>query len=412
MKWGVSFLIVILLISCREDENPTRTLLTLTVDDSYKQHDTRADSTYVILQTTDGELIDLKRVETGDVVTFDSEFSRDKMDVTIARIYPDASGGGLANVWSYLDVPGGQTWTLRYSQVMYGTERQASETGSYNMVFENVSPIYAMAISDHYFSVNSRSTASPPGVRAGIRKDIPKQLLSLHSSAGNPRYQFVNPKPDTLFMVDYNKMNEFDNVLSVSFSEPSFVYAHVMAYETMEDYKYLTGYVLYDNAISVATKKSVVSFGYLDNMPKFRTEVSASNGKTNVTYVSRGKMPERISLPKYDDVVLQEKTQAYVTYSSKIDVAYRISWFVSTNFSPGTNGTAWYFHAPGGRSRHPTMPAVLLSKFPKIGAAALRHSSSTFYTKSWTYDKFLEREFGKVRKGEEEEYEDVAVVVN
>src|SRR5690348_8154612 len=102
MKWVLSLLVVSLLISCREDENPSRTLFSVTVDKSYKQFETREDSTYIILQTTDGELIDLKRVRTGDVIRFDSEFAGDKIDITIARVYTDGSGGGLANVWSYL----------------------------------------------------------------------------------------------------------------------------------------------------------------------------------------------------------------------------------------------------------------------------------------------------------------------
>jgi len=412
MKWVLSLFIFCLLISCREDDTPLRSLLTLTVDKSYKQFETRVDSTYIILQTPDGELIDLKRVEVGDVVKFDSEFSGDKIDVTIARIYTDAGGSGLANIWSYLDVPGGQSWTLRYDQVVYGTNHPSSEIGSYTMVLNNVDPIYAMAISDHYFSVTSRRTATPVGVRAGIREDVPKQLLSLHNGQGNPKYQFLEPKLDETYTIDYNTMTDFDKIVSVTLSEPSLTYTHVMGYETMEDFKYLTGFVLYDNLSSVSTKRSEVTFGYLNNMARFRTELSVSNGKANVTYISRGAMPSTINLPRYDDIVLQEKTQAYITYSSKIDVAYRISWFVSTNFNPGTNGTAWYFYAPGGRSRQPTMPLVLLGKFPKIGAGAMRHSSTAFYTKSWSYDKFLEREFGETRKAEDDEYEDIAVILN
>jgi hypothetical protein len=412
MKWALLLVIVSFLISCREDEAPLRTIFTATVDNSYKLYETRTDSTYIILQNSDGEMLHMKRVETGDVVKFESEFPGDKIDVTIARVYPDGSGGGLANVWTYLDVPAGQSWTLRYDQVVYGTARQSVEVGSYTMVLNNAEPIYAMSISDHYFSVTSRRTSTPPGLKAGIRKDVPRHLLSLHTGAGNPKYLFIEPKIDETYTIDYNTMLDFDKVVSVPLSEQSYVYAHVMGYETMEDFKYLTGFVLYDNVTSVSARKSSVNLGYLNGMAKFRTELSVSNGKVNVIYISRGAMPDNIKLPNYDDIVLQEKTPATISYSSKIDVAYRISWFVSNNFNPGTNGMAWYIYAPGGRTRQPSMPQFMLEKFPKIGANSMRHSSTTFYTKSWTYDEFLQREFGPTRKAEEDEFEDIAVILN
>jgi hypothetical protein len=404
----IAFSVLLLAASCREDDAP-RTVFTVTVNESY---DTGDDNTYIILHNTDGDLLEYKPVESGGTVEFETVANTpgDKVDVTIARIYANPGGGGLAYLWSYLEVPAGQTWTLTYGQVAYGPARGYDPVGTYTMLLNNFNGAVARSVSDRNYLLPSSVSNSPQSVTAGINSKNPRQLLSLDNGA-NLKYQFIDdPKNGETYTIDFNLMNAFDKVVSVPFPEPSYAYAHVMGYETMEDFRYLTGYVLY-NSISSGQKRSSLKVGYLDSMIKFRTEIRLGAGKWEMSHVSRGAAPGSISFPSPSAFTFQEKFAHSVVYASTVPVSYRVSYFVSAGLT-SNEGAHWYFYAPEGRTRQPSFPEALLEKYPKLDVDDFRHYSTTFYTKTWPYETFLSREFGGTsRKAEEDEYEDVAVVL-
>jgi hypothetical protein len=406
-QYGV-LVLALLAASCGDNDTP-RTVLTAFVDGSYQ---TNLDDTYIIIHNTEGELIDYKPVETQETVDFQTsaKIPGGKIDVTIARIYPDASGGGLAYLWSYLDVPTGQSWTLSHQQVRYASSREYRPGGRYTMLLSNLNTAVARSISDRYFLIPSTGTTSPLSIIANINSVVPRHLLSLDN--GNKlRYQFIeDPKDAETYMIDFNEMKTFDKTISVALPEPSYVFANVMAYETLDDFKYLTGYVLY-NSVSDGNKRSSLEVGYLNSMAKFRTEIRLSGTKWSLSYLSRGAAPASISFPPVTAFTFQEKFAHNVTFTNTVPIKYRVSYFMSTGLTT-TKGAHWYFYAPEGRTSQPSFPEPLVKKYPSLDVHALRHFSTTFYTKTWPYETFLSREFdGQGRKAEEDEFEDVAVIL-
>ncbi|HMJ67839.1 MAG TPA: hypothetical protein VK508_03035 [Cyclobacteriaceae bacterium] len=400
--------VLLLTVSCREDD-PPRVVFTVTVDESYV---TATDDTYIILHNTNGDLIEYKPLESGETIEFETAAKTpgDKVDVTIARIYGNPSGRGLTYLWSYLEVPAGQSWTLTYRQVTYGPAREYDQAGTYTMLLNNFNGAVARSISDRNYLLPSSTSNSPSSLTASIYSQNHKHLLSLDNGT-NLKYRFIeDPKNGETYTFDFNQMTAFDKTISVPFTEPSYVYAHVMGYETMEDFRYLTGFVLY-NSISSGQKRNSLNIGYLNSMLKFRTEIRLGAGKWEVSHVSRGAAPASLLLPSPSAFTFQEKFAHSVVYSSTVPVTYRVSYFMSEGLT-STEGTHWYFYAPEGRTRQPSFPDALREKYPMLDVGEFRHYSTTFYTKTWPYETFLAREFGGMsRKAEEDEFEDVAVVL-
>jgi hypothetical protein len=394
--------------SCgRNDDEPSRTLFTIEAGEGYGI----ADSTYIILQNSERELIEYRQVKDGQTVTFNSSANipGEKIDITIARIYPN-SGGGQAFLWSYLDVPIGQSWTLSDDEVAYGPSRQTEDRGSYTISLNNVQSTYARSISDKYYLLPTQGLTAPLGIRAAIRSGGSRHLLSLDNGE-QLKHQFIeDPKDGDSYTVDFTQMNDYDKIVEVSFSEPSLISCSVMGYETMEDFRYITGFVLY-NSVPASPRRTSFKIGYLDGMAKYRTELLASAGKVALSYDARGAAPQNITLPSANSIRMTDKTALAVNYTSDVPVEYRVSYFISTG-ATSSSGTQWYFFGPEGRAKQPGFPAELYEKYPSLGTDKIRHYSTTFYVKTWPYEQFLERKFsGERRKAEEDEYEDISLIL-
>jgi hypothetical protein len=361
------------------------TVFSLTVEPGYSF---KADN-WVMVHDKNGVLLDAEQITTAGTVKFETDESvlDGKVGITIFR-HDIAGTIDSYSFTSYLSVPIGQEWIWR-KYIIPPEENQGTSVGTFSATYTLPEPLRMDLFGNSTTLGSFSQTGNIKSYQATIYEKNKNFLLTV-AGDGKPRYKlFENVKNGDYFQITFEDMEEYDQVLDISFPSASNPYVTVSALDG--DGKSL--YWTYYNAFNLPPFGPSVSLtnlkiGYLERFEKYHTNIQIVTPSFGFGFEKVGPAPSAISLPDHSPFQLINKTLTNFSYSNEIPFSIRSSNFKDDSLTD--KNIWWVCYAPQGDDKVSELPGVFVETYPFIKLQNFKHLNTSFQSSTKSYMNFID----------------------
>ncbi len=405
------FFLLTLLMACQgskvEDVTPEpKRIFTFHIDSSYPTADF---DNVIFIHDENGQLIDYKVFENGQVIVF--ETTKDipkKLNITIFN-YITRNGFTSHNFHTYSSIESGQEWTLKGEKL--SNNRGQTEAGDFNIIVSDVPQGYASSLTDKN-GFHCRATLDHPlklySANPPLQSNQQKYFLYIADRLGNPKYKlFENIKKNDTYNFSFRDMENFDHLVEVSFPKSTKISLITKGWEENQPSTETGYYVnLYLDYSIYNNELTSIKAGYLNRFTKYLTELSVEYDNLSYFYIKRGSKPDHITLPTNATFTLQNRSLNNFSFNQNQPFVRRSSsWAYKEESNDKSTFTYWNAYAPQGIQKTVQLPPQFTAQYPLLQLEKLKHTSTIFYTQAQSYIDFTEEQFKeKLSKDDTEIY--------
>lgn len=396
--------LVVVSVSCKEDiiEPVSGIFFEFTVDRSFR---TDQSDDWLILHDKNGNIIDTKKFETGDALTFDSTlFIPDRqIGVTLLQV-TYFNGVPSFHFKSYLTEQVNTRWKLSPGSSITHEESEAENAiGSFVVQVKDVNfgPTFESQLS------NKRTSKTPEVYQVSpnsfkhkehqIYPTVDDYFLFVVDDNNTPKYRFLENVTPGHHKLSFTELSEFDRVVDVNFPATACSGLFIQAYEKDQEPGLENGYYTnyYYNSGLMLSSRSNFKAGYLDRFTKYRTRAFARYTNSTYTYHALGPAPREITFPLQASFTLHDKSFRGFKFAAESPFLRRTSvWFFSGTIDMQSVSITWEVDSSPSSTRNINeLPHEILDAYPYLNLDNLQHQKSIFYTTADPFGTYLEKTF-------------------
>ncbi|WP_276372716.1 hypothetical protein [Chryseolinea sp. H1M3-3] len=387
-----SILAVALLVisfACDDDNDnviPEKTsLLTLTVDASYLDDDS---DDWIMVHGEDGALLASESFQPDqqlEIVT--DKPVPGKIMVTHLK-YVSSNGGGkwyFANSHSNID--------KGKHMVLKGSSPPPALTGKINVSVSNVNFFDYFWLTSRVGAVVSGGWSSATDIlelQSYTYTGVSKYIVTV-SDGFSLRYRVLdNVHADDSYSFSFYDMDRFNQRVDFTFPQSSDVMLRVTGSEpdatlTPNAYTLMTRYPL--------NTQTTIEAGYLNILTNYRTVLNIGYPGYAYEFKNIGSIPDgNIAWPQKSDFNITENSFTNFSATTSKSYVWRLStWGYSD--APSKTSVTWNVSTSSGHQFIKELPSEITSIHPALSLENMKHSSTTFYTQSPTYESLVNNKF-------------------
>ncbi len=390
MKIKSTFAVALLVITlaCDDDNDNVihekTSLLTLTVDASY----TDLADQWIIIHGEDGALLASESFELNqelEIVT-DKPVPR-KITVTHLRYFL-SDGTNFYFATTHSNVEKGKHMILKRAT---GTSPEV--TGKIKVSVSNVTSLDHQSVSSQVGGMGSGSWNGGSNIleyESYTYSGITKHIVTI-SDGYLLKHRLLNDvKPNDSYSFSFDDMDPFDHTVDFTFPQTDDVIFYVSASEPNTN-------VTWNNYSLIGHYKSdlhtTIKAGYLNSLTNHKTRLNISYPGYGYEYQNIGSIPNgNIAWPQKSDFNISDKSFTNFSVTTLKSYVWRLSRWGYID-AGSQNVISWNVSAPLGSQSIKELPSEITSVHPALSFSNLKHSSTTFYTQSPTYESLVNNKF-------------------
>jgi len=360
------------------------TLLTLTVDASYLT-DTHDD--WIMIHAEDGTLLASESFESDQEleITTDKPVSG-KIMVTYLRTTKSTGGNKWYTADSYANVETGK-------HMFFKTPYSPGSSGKFNVSVNNVNFLEWQSVSSRsptYISSIWNSGTGILGMQSGTVVGMSKYIIAVSDGTALKYKILNNVQPNESYTFSFGDMDPFNH--TVDFTFPQSNNADLIVFGGEPDVTSVPNtYELVANYLHHA--QSTIKAGYIDILSNYRTVLTVDYPGYAYYYQNLGSVPDgKVAWPQRADFNITEKSFAKFSAAASKSYAWRLSTW-GYNDAPSQTYITWNVSASSGNQIIKELPSEFTSLYPDLSLDKIKHSSTTFYTESPTFESVVDGHF-------------------
>ncbi|KAB7531046.1 hypothetical protein F8C76_05990 [Flagellimonas olearia] len=419
-----------------EPEPEPAVYFTLTVDNTNTTN-TDYEDNWVIVYDSNGNVLDHKPYESGEVLEFtalDSDVT-DKITVTLFSYRERTIGylegetsltceGSLSNLVSYPGISKGSHWVMSRYPSRLPSSSTPNNLGEFTLTVENIPrsgsvpeeyPIlnnFNMNLEGNNFGNLStlrfpefgsggtitHSTEYTKMVENGIRNlENTSYLMSiLHAEEGLKYLFFQNPDQGSDLTIDYGNFQAFDSYAYFPVVPENERYTlQMVGYENETSFKTHTGYFCLE--VNDVNNGMQIPLGFLDRFTHYKTFFNINFGDHRYHYRILGPKPNITSFPEKPSLAFTQNGINGFDFSTNANYIRRTDYFAGQEPISAENCHATYWKIECTQENYPQLSALpdeLYTQYPNlVPFDQIKYGSSTIYLQDKEYDEFLRDQF-------------------
>ncbi|KAB7531047.1 hypothetical protein F8C76_06000 [Flagellimonas olearia] len=395
--------------------------------------DTSTQDNWIILHDSDGNLLDYKPYESGDILEFtalDSELT-DTFTVTLflRRIstrfltvdnIQTSCEGSQFNIISYPSVSKGSNWLKSQYPTRLPGSPAPNHLGEFTLTTENI-PGEFPVLNNYFHDLgngnrgnlstlrfsehpNSSSSSHSAGyttiIQSGINnwENTSYMMSILHADEGLKYLFFQNPDAGNDLTIDYGDFQAFDSYTYFPLIPENENYTlQMVGYENETSFKTHTGYFCLE--VNDINNGMQIPLGALDRFTHYKTFFDMKiNDNARYQYSILGPKPTISVIPEKPSVSFTQDGIIGFDFTTNTDYVRRVSYFGDPEpIISADDCDVTFWGIASDQENYPvlsTLPDELYTLYPNLEPIdQLEYKSSTIYLQGKTYAEFLRFEF-------------------
>lgn len=371
------------------------------------------ENSWLIIHDTNGNLIDHRSFSDEYPLEFKAEKGTipERLTITLLNIRYESSGSISYYLTSRTDIKKNSSW---YEDI--GKEdSNISYSGVFYLDIKNIPGVKSVNIftTDGKLSQISYNLKTEGDGSKTLELDrVPldsgnEYIISILDVNGDLKYIKLIPSSNLEQLeVDYQEFLAYDSYLEMELPLDNLFYS-----QGYTDNNYYTHVGFGENGLSYNDNdlvNNIAKVGYLNSFKKFKTGLSVGIGEFEYGYIKTGSKMEAIALPVMPSIEIIGGTATNFKFTSNKNYKFEESYWVSNeNIVNSVSGFTTLRMNSTGDNGHllGELPAEIIEKHPSLSLEGLKLRTLKIYTKSSTYDEFIDtttRTFEDNREGETE----------
>ncbi len=356
---------------------------------------------WVVIQDSDGIILDFRPFEDGVTLVFESETPEEitnEIIITFLKFNTFGQGNKNYSINSYAEIPKGSVWNLKPLQGV-NSDRGELLTNATTTI-ENLPGTGFIG-----FSVSTKNGGLGGGAgfvnntfqaNFNLWENDKRHLFSIIDTNNDKRFMFVDDFPSNgLLTLDYTNFNEFDEKIEVEPFNVDVDYSlQIQAFEENQEFGINEGYSL----LSILRRPAQIELPelvYLDAYNEYITSFDVFMEDYEYNFRQVGGKPDRINV--LENAELNVNNEAITSFSFTTNTTFnsRESFWQSSSgqFNAGLVNTSWKIESSQNTSVPVTLPDEILQRYPELNIEALAYSYTRLYTSFDNYEERLEKKF-------------------
>jgi len=391
------FLLMLLVVqlSCKKNEDPAppKTPAPLLTYKNYNP--TSGSDDWIFISDEDGNIIDTKSFESGEVITLTSAKTLDiqKINVTLLN-YTNSSSQESWYFTSYLSIPINQSWEPGKNAALF---KPIFSGGAATANFLNYPPgptsekVIFSENENGMVLLTSSVSSTNPSASIFLRSN-PSKLYFITNKNNSPVYaDLPSVAVGSSFTIDYNTLKTPDNVITYTLPGSSNSGTIYGVRNTISGaYPHFIPGLL--NSYVYLVPSNIMKLGYNNGFDTYKTSITTYiTGGPTKGYFKIGTPPTSIPFLSNTVTVIDDSYKNF-SFSSTGNYNMRsTSWF---NFASLTTGatTSWITYSPSdGKQKIIALPAEIKNKYPSLNLDVMKYQSTTLtvFLDGFTYTDYV-----------------------
>lgn len=363
---------------------------------------TNSDSA-IMIHSAEGDLLDFKLYEGGDLLLFQSTAQITPDNFTVSMIDRNTYAGSLEknSVSTFPNVERNSFWTNFKQPEELPNRAQSNLLGAFNLAITDLpDELLRFRLSSYdggrsqgiYNFENGSYTLQLDNVGVYEKNDFILTIVEKNYEKKYLKINNVQPSDDLVY--SYNDLLTYDRTIEIEL--PSNFLGKTYSQLGMEEAIESISDGVYDldsseTAEPPSNLPNLIILGFIDELQTYRTQVDIALGNYNFSYYKVGSPADNIILRNPNYNVLNT---SLFDFKFNVDIAYyyRISEW-RTSYNPNLE---FIWSIVSSFDENPLinqLPENLSVTFPNIDIENLTHSRTSFSTRSITYSDFVQENF-------------------
>jgi hypothetical protein len=364
-------------------------------------------TTYAILNSDDGSLLDFKEVVVGDTLQLNFSPST-KYHLSIYRS-STIGGGNFTSMFTYLDIPVDKMMTIGLPTENYDIPTEPGEnfkvTVRHQNTLKGITLSNAVGNTSFLNTINGFTATSEMQGKNGLNEHI----ITVIDNANKPHYLlFFTQEGIDSYSFDFSEFKAFDFEKQIENNELSFSAFIVQAMVATGDGLKKAFLAQQYNPFDGTATSSNYTLGYLEGFPLHHTFISANvknSPKQSLVFTSSYTVPRDIVLTTPQK--LASVNANFLNFSFDLPANFD-RWTANWQWRSNDNSSAFTWNQYGENPSTPLikLPEVLINQNPLLqDLSVLKLSRIDVVKGRFTYQQWLEHEF--IQRSNAAEYEDL-----
>ena len=387
---------------------------TVNVDPLLKTSETE---NWIILHNSDGNLLDYRSYESGDILVFESEPINLTDEIALTSFsYRNSEGEIRHTLKTFLEIKKESIWNFKpFSSTNYNN-LTGEQIGAFDVTISNIIKPFSFETSDisgilpdnENFRIITGNTATKTHK---LFEKSEEHMFSIFDGNGDFKYTFVKNIIDKdLLELDYSDFNEFDIFLSINPPPNGSFIAEVYGLENDQEFVGRTSFLLNSLYAETDEIQNSINLGYLNRFNKYQTLVIFNTDDYFYLYENYGNIPENISIPENKTITISDQSISNFSFSTNVNFVRKINEFVYKQGEIDLDfiENNWQIESSNSEAQtfEGSIPEELLVKYPEFIVADLVYTKTYLYLSFGSYSEYLQKRFvsaepyGKIRSQE------------
>lgn len=388
------------LISCQENENPANsgdpTLIELKVFDQYINENREV---WAILQSKEGEILDIRKLENGKLEKFENLTDRNYHLTYILRESSPFMSQVNTTAFTYLSVSTGKTYTIGLPLGTFsGPDEPFNGFHRITLNFPNVPKGGFASSKNGRIPLSTNINGNQLDIAMLFRGENERIFVSGVGQEGQARYDFIsNVSKDGQKQVDFSSMKNFDKTITVP--KPSGFFSYTIIAMEENQNRYVNGYLIGTSSYGFNSNSSNLALGYLNEFKVYTTLFTANDNSKSISFFKVGSIPSKINLPFGKDISVSKNGVNDFRFTSPTGTDYSIITFRKSNDPNFPNEVLSWFVFGNQEEFTLRVPEELKTQYPVMSDLNLLKLESILSVEStYSYNDYVRNQLIEVPK--------------
>ncbi len=356
---------------------------------------------WVIVQNSEGTILDFRPFEDGETVVFESmtpDEITNEIIITLFKFNEFGEGNKNHSITTYAEISKGSIWNLK--RLKNVNSDRGELLSSAITTIENIP-----GTGFRGFSVSSKNGGLGGGAGFlnntfqadfNLWENDTRHLFSIADTNNDKRFIFVDDFPsDGLLTLDYNNFSDFDEKIELGPLTSDVHYSiNIKAFEKNQEFGINEGYSLLSISRQSAqfTQPELV---YLDEFNEHITsfDVFMENHEFNFRQV--GGKTENVNVPENANLNVSNEAVSSFNFTTNTSFTSRESFWQSSTgeFNAGLVQMSWKIESSKNISVPVILPSEIIQEYPELNIEELEYSYTRLFTGFDNYEQKLEKKF-------------------